>query len=75
MWLRPILQAVPISVTYAEGTYKAFWVDDINRNRIWDRNRERAQPFRFETFDVAHGDSVDLGTLYFSVPDTVAPED
>jgi hypothetical protein len=57
----------------AEGTYKAFWVDDINRNRIWDRNRERAQPFRFETFDVAHGDSMDLGTLYFSAPDTVAP--
>ncbi len=57
----------------AEGTYKAFWVDDINRNRIWDRNRERAQPFRFETFNVSHGDSIDLGTLYFSVPDTVAP--
>lgn len=57
----------------AEGTYKAFWVNDLNRNRIWDRERERAQPFGFETFDVAYGDSLNLGTLFVSIPDTVSP--
>jgi len=57
----------------AEGTYKAFWVNDVNRNRVWDEERERAQPFRFETFDVAYGDSLDLGTLFVSMPDTVSP--
>lgn len=57
----------------AEGSYKAFWINDLNRNRIWDRERERAQPFRFETFDVAYGDSLDLGTLFVSIPDTVSP--
>lgn len=57
----------------AEGTYKAFWINDTNRNRIWDREREMAQPFRFETFNVAYGDSLDLGTLFVSMPDTVSP--
>ncbi len=57
----------------AEGSYKAFWINDLNRNRIWDREREGAQPFRFETFDVAYGDSLDLGTLFVSIPDTVSP--
>ncbi len=57
----------------SEGTYKAFWVNDINRNRIWDRDRERAQPFYSETFDISHGDSVNIGTLYVSIPDTVSP--
>jgi hypothetical protein len=57
----------------AEGSYKAFWINDVNRNRIWDIERERAQPFRFETFDVAYGDSLDLGTLFVSLPDTVSP--
>lgn len=56
-----------------EGTYKAFWVNDINRNRIWDRDRERAQPFYMETFNVSDGDSIDIGSLYVTIPDTVAP--
>ncbi len=57
----------------SEGRYKAFWVNDINRNRIWDPEREPAQPFYTDLFDVAHGDSVDIGTLYISMQDTVAP--
>lgn len=56
-----------------EGTYKAFWVNDINRNRIWDRNRELAQPFYLESFNVSERDSVDIGTLYVSMPDTITP--
>jgi len=57
----------------SEGKYKAFWVNDINRNRIWDRDREQAQPFYTGIFEIAHGDSIDIGTLYISMPDTVAP--
>ena len=57
----------------SEGTYKAFWVNDINRNRTWDIERERAQPFYVETISVAQGDSVSVGTLYVSTPDTTAP--
>lgn len=56
-----------------EGIYKAFWVNDLNRNRIWDRDRELAQPFHMETFEVSEGDSVDIGTLYVALPDTIAP--
>jgi len=57
----------------SEGTYKAFWLNDVNRNRIWDRERERAQPFYVETVTVAQGDSVNIGTLFVSIPDTLAP--
>lgn len=57
----------------SEGTYRAFWVDDVNRNRQWDRDRERAQPFMDESFELDRGSTMDLGTLYYSMPDTVAP--
>lgn len=57
----------------SEGTYKAFWLNDVNRNRRWDRDRERAQPFYVETVNIAQGDSINIGTLYVSTPDTIAP--
>ncbi|TVQ65629.1 MAG: hypothetical protein EA360_08515 [Balneolaceae bacterium] len=57
----------------SEGEYRAFWVNDVNRNRVWDPPRELAQPFMTETFFVSDGDSVHLGTLYKSVPDTTRP--
>ncbi|MCC5941496.1 MAG: Ig-like domain-containing protein [Balneolaceae bacterium] len=57
----------------SEGTYKAFWLNDVNRNRRWDRERERAQPFYVETVTIARGDSVHIGTLFVSTPDTLAP--
>jgi len=56
-----------------EGTYKAFWVNDINRNRIWDRERELAQPFGIETFELGESQEIDIGTLFVSMPDTIAP--
>lgn len=56
-----------------EGTYTAFWVDDVNRNRVWDRNRELAQPFNVETFELGKSEQIDLGRLFISKPDTVAP--
>lgn len=58
----------------SEGTYKAFWVDDINRNRIWEEQRESAQPFHSETFTLEQDDSLDIGTVYISQPDTTSPE-
>lgn len=56
-----------------EGNYKAFWVNDLNRDRIWNQAREQAQPFYNDTFFVSEGDSIDIGTLYVSMPDTTAP--
>jgi len=57
-----------------EDTYKAIWVDDANRNRIWDRGREAAQPFHDSTFTINRGDEVDLGTIYVDIPDTTHPQ-
>lgn len=57
----------------SEGTYQAVWIDDINRSRSWNPEREAAQPFSVEEFELKYGDSVDLGTLFVSMPDTVPP--
>lgn len=56
-----------------EGTYTALWVDDVNRDRVWNRDRERAIPFHTEEFTVLQGEERDLGTLYIQRPDTVSP--
>ncbi|MDZ7714782.1 MAG: Ig-like domain-containing protein [Balneolaceae bacterium] len=56
-----------------EGTYKAFWVDDLNRNRIWDRERETAQPFYQEFIDLEKAESDTLGKLFVTSPDTTRP--
>jgi hypothetical protein len=58
----------------SEGTYRAFWLRDQNRNRIWEREREQAQPFYVNTFEVAQDDSVYIGELYVSSPDTTSPK-
>jgi hypothetical protein len=57
----------------SEGTYSAIYVDDINRNRIWESNRESAQPFSVERIEIEQGQTTELGTLYYSMPDTLAP--
>jgi len=56
-----------------EGSYKAFWVNDQNRDRVWNSERESAQPFYNETFFVSEGDSIYIGTLFISRPDTISP--
>lgn len=58
----------------SEGTYRAFWLRDQNRNRIWEREREQAQPFYVNTFEVSRDDSVYIGELYMSAPDTTSPK-
>lgn len=64
-----------VNFTYLrEGQYKAFWVDDRNRNKIWDQERERAQPFykEFVTLEKAGTDT--LGTLFIANSDTSKPD-
>lgn len=57
----------------SENTYKIFYVNDLNQTRIWEQERESAQPFHQETYALAQDDSLNIGTLYISMPDTVAP--
>lgn len=57
----------------APGRYKAFWVDDRNRNKIWDRKQERAQPFREEFVELAKEETDTLGTVYKIQEDTTQP--
>lgn len=55
------------------GNYRAIWIDDVNRNRIWEMERETAQPFSVESFELEQNGEFDLGTLYKSIPDTTSP--
>lgn len=56
-----------------EGTYSAIWVDDLNRDRRWNPERERAQPFHSQTVDILQGEENNIGTIYIQRPDTVSP--
>lgn len=56
-----------------QGDYKAFWVDDRNRNKIWDRERERAQPFSEEYVLLEEGEQDTLGNIYLANSDTTRP--
>ncbi|MBN2731982.1 MAG: Ig-like domain-containing protein [Balneolaceae bacterium] len=56
-----------------QGAYKAFWVDDRNRNKIWEPDRERAQPFGQDTVSLAKAGSDTLGTLFIADSDTSLP--
>lgn len=57
----------------AADRYRAIWVDDQNRNRNWEQDRERAQPFSRESFTLEKGEEMDLGTLFMVQPDTTRP--
>lgn len=57
----------------AEGLYRAIWVDDRNRNRIWNPANEAARPFYRETVRVQEGQPASLGTLFVNEPDTTRP--
>lgn len=56
-----------------EGTFKLFWVDDRNRNKIWDTKQERAQPFSQEFITLKKGGSDTLSTLFATSVDTTHP--
>lgn len=57
-----------------QGDYKVIWVDDQNRSKIWERERERAQPFYRETVSLDKAGKDTLGTLYKAQSDTTKPE-
>ena len=56
-----------------QGTYKAFWVNDLNRNKIWDQERESAQPFYTEFIELEKAGSDTLGKIFVTSPDTTRP--
>lgn len=56
-----------------EGKFKVFWVDDRNRNKTWDREQERAQPFNEEFITLEKAEEDTIGTLYFTSVDTTQP--
>lgn len=57
----------------SDGRYKAFWVDDRNRNKIWDAPQERAQPFDQEFVSLKEAGEDTLGTVYVTSVDSIAP--
>src|SRR5690625_3069649 len=57
----------------SDGRYKAMWVDDRNRNKIWEPEQERAQPFDREFVELAKAGEDTLGTIYVSAVDTTKP--
>jgi hypothetical protein len=57
-----------------EGSYSGILLHDINRNRIWESNREFAQPLPVEMFELKTGESLDLGKVYYARRDTTRPE-
>lgn len=56
-----------------QGKFKLFWVDDRNRNKAWDLQQERAQPFKKEFVSLKKEEQDTLGTLYFTSVDTTKP--
>jgi hypothetical protein len=56
-----------------EGKYKAFWVEDRNRNKIWEPEQERAQPFMEEFITLSKEDADTLGSVYITTVDTTQP--
>ncbi len=56
-----------------EGDYLAFWVDDRNRNGIWDEQAERAQPFAQKSISLEEAGADTLGTLFIADSDTSRP--
>lgn len=54
----------------SSGTYRVMWVQDINRNRKWEAEREKAQPFRKKYVDIEQGEADSLSTLFINEQDT-----
>lgn len=57
----------------AEGEYKAILVHDINRNRLWDRDREFAQPMATQTITTSAIDTSAFIPFYYAKRDTTRP--
>jgi len=56
-----------------DGRYKIIAIDDLNRNRSKE-DFEWAQPIYSEYVDIKQDTTIELKTVYYSKPDTLAPE-
>ncbi len=56
-----------------EGRYQAIYVDDRNRNKIWDSTGEQAQVFSKEFIELEKATLDTLDVLYVIQKDTLAP--
>lgn len=56
-----------------QGKYKVFWVNDQNRSKIWEQERERAQPFYQEFVTLEEAGTDTLQSLYKANSDTTNP--
>lgn len=56
-----------------EGKYKILWVDDRNRNKVWNKDQERAQPFYQEFVELEEAGHDSIGTVYVATVDTTKP--
>ncbi|MEO1023120.1 MAG: Ig-like domain-containing protein [Bacteroidota bacterium] len=57
-----------------EGNYQAFYVDDRNRNKIWEPELEQAQPFFRSQIKLEKGAQDTLDVIYIAETDTIAPD-
>ncbi len=57
-----------------QGEYKVFWVNDQNRSKIWEQERERAQPFYREMITLEKAGKDTLRTIYKAGSDTTRPK-
>ncbi len=57
-----------------EGRYQAIYVDDRNRNKIWDQKSESAQPFSKEVIELEKAGADTLDVIYLVRKDTLAPK-
>ncbi|MBO6524140.1 MAG: Ig-like domain-containing protein [Balneolaceae bacterium] len=57
-----------------EGNYQALYVDDRNRNKIWDQGSEAAQPFSRQIIELEKAGSDTLDVLYIVQQDSLAPK-
>ncbi|GAB5409129.1 MAG: hypothetical protein BalsKO_14940 [Balneolaceae bacterium] len=57
-----------------EGKYKALFVDDRNRNKVWDVSNESAQVFNEEFIELEKAAEDTLDVLYVVQIDTLAPK-
>lgn len=57
-----------------QGKYQALFVDDRNRNKIWDDPGESAQVFSKEFIELGKGAQDTLDVLYVIQKDTLAPK-
>lgn len=57
-----------------QGIYQAIYLEDRNRNKVWEEGSEAAQPFQTERIELAKADTTSLEPLYVVQTDSLAPK-